>query len=135
MGNIVNLFKTNNTYKIFVMRNPVIYFLKYKKLSMRSDAVFYFAGKKVKVLNRVTVINPLIFNTCIHCASLRNNFFFIIHIICMIINMYIMRYCGRESDISMDNICNKLYRMKDKTEPLTEFVVSGCVYYYINIGT
>lgn len=54
----------------------------------------------------------------------------------MIINMYIMWYCGRESDISMDNICNKLYIGKDKTGPLlTEFVVSGCVYYYINIGT
>lgn len=32
-----------------------------------------------------------------------------------------------------ENICNKLHR-KNKTEPLTEFVVSGsCIYYYIEI--
>lgn len=73
MGNIVNLFKTNKTYKISVMRNLVIYFLRYKKLSMRSHVVFFFAGKKVKVLNRVTLIHQ--YSIRVYIALVQQQFF------------------------------------------------------------
>lgn len=42
-----------------------------------------------------------------------------------------MLYCGRESDTSVKIFVTN-HTGKYNTEPLTEFVVSGCVYYYIN---